>query len=118
MALVEVNQVGIATDHRRTGGGRGAGGAYRYRGGFYSGSTEYIHELRMGQVLCCSLPIPLRPCSVLVWTSLDTGRVPPEAFPGLIRHAGDTASECIENNGLEDAAKLAFCICIKFDSQK
>ncbi len=28
------------------------------------------------------------------------------------------ATECIEINGLEDAVKLAVCICIKFDSQK
>ncbi len=36
---------------------------------------------------------------------------------GLDGPAGLDGPECIENNGLEDAVKLAVCSCIKIDSQ-
>jgi hypothetical protein len=38
--------------------------AASYFSGFYSGSTEYLYELRMGQVLC-SLPILPVQCRLL-----------------------------------------------------
>jgi hypothetical protein len=38
----------------------------------------------------------------------------PDFLPGYDRHK----PECIEIDGLEDAAKLVVCICIKFESQK